>query len=350
MWQLLLQSEQAIKDETLKVSSALFQPFIPGSIYVEAPSARHVELACAKFSGMMSRPIQLVSLQDAAAVVTCGTAHPSIKEGSWVRVLRGKYKNDLAFVRQITYSTPDELDDNALNPLATVIINLIPRINLDCPRRKRKFKTSVAPSRPEAHLFNGLVVSGIYETGCKRVEWDQYGKQQGDMWKFRGYIFRDGLLEMNILLTRLNFTEVNPTKEELEAWLKSGDSLVVLAANDALRKTLSEKRTLNLLLGDRVEVMRGWAMGRKGRVQKIDDAGVLIDDITNSSAAHALVSIMDIKKYIMVGDFVSVISGGNIGFDGWCLETKDGVALVSERGTCKEVSNLSSQHVPRSRS
>jgi ribosomal protein L24 len=96
--------------------------------------------------------------------------------------------------------------------------------------------------------------------------------------------------------------------------------------------------------------MRGWAMGRKGRVQKIDDAGVLIDDITNSSAAHALVSITDIKKYIMVGDFVSVISGGNIGFDGWCLETKDGVALVSERGTCKEVSNLSSQHVPRSRS
>ena len=82
----LLQRDIAL-DCTTKILSALFRPLLPGSIYIEAPSQLDVHLACAQLQGIMpSHPIELVLVEDAVDIVTCGSAGQGPEANSWVRV------------------------------------------------------------------------------------------------------------------------------------------------------------------------------------------------------------------------------------------------------------------------
>ena len=189
-----------INDQTFQVTSAIFQPLIRGSIYVEAPSAQHVRLACGSFHGTKG-PIELVSLADAEAVVTCGEGPRLLDAHSWVRIRRGLYSGDLAVVCCITDMAPDVEDDGDF-PSSTVTINLIPHIPLE---KKRKHKTDMVPEA--AVLFN----SHSYESECKCIEQDEDGKQQENMWRFRHSTFHNGLLEIKVVMSSLKFKKVNPT-------------------------------------------------------------------------------------------------------------------------------------------
>ena len=313
-----------IKDQTFQVTSAVFQPLICGSIYVEAPSAQHVRLACGSFHGTKGS-IELVSLQDAEAVLNCGAGPRLLNEHSWVRIRRGLYTGDLAFVRCITDMVFDGGDD--MNSSTTVTINLIPRIPLE-KKRKRKTRTF----SPDAVLFD----SRRYELECKRIGRDEDGKQQEDMWKFRRSIFRNGLLEIKVVMSALNFKQVNPTREELGKWMECRDEDVVLAAKNALVASRSKQHASGLSPGDRVEVMEGWVRGRKGTVQSIEGDEVSLDNITPSSPPLTI-RITDVQKCFAVGDPVCVISGPEVGLDGWCVKVEDGGIQVLEHGTHREV-------------
>lgn len=317
-----------INDQTFQINSAVFQPLIRGSIYVEAPSALHVRLACGSFHGTRE-PIELVSLQDAEAVVTCGAGPRLLDMHSWVRIRRGLYTGDLAFVRCTADMVPDRGDDRNF-PSTIVTINLIPRIPLE---KKRKRKTHIVSQG--AVFFD----SRRYEHECKRIERDEVGKQQEDMWKFRSSIFRNGLLEIKVVMSKLNFRKVNPTREELGKWMECRDEDVVLAAKNALVALRSEQHASGLWPGDRVEVMQGWAQGKKGTVQSIEGDEVLLENVTPSSPPLTI-RITDMQKYFAVGDHVCAISGPEVGLDGWCIKVEDGVVHVSEHGTQREVSIL----------
>ena len=123
-----------IYNQTFQVTSAIFQPSIPGSIYVEVPSALHVRLACGSFHGT-KEPVELVSLDDAAAIMTCGVGRQLLDAHSWVRIRWGLYTGDLAFIRSITEFVPDGKDEDVF-PSTIVTINLIPRIPLEKKQNK----------------------------------------------------------------------------------------------------------------------------------------------------------------------------------------------------------------------
>lgn len=329
-----IDKEQArINDETFRVASATFQPCIPGSIYVEAPSAQHVRLACGGLHGMMGS-IELVSLDDAVAVLTCGAGPQVLDPHSWVRIRRGLYTGDLAFVRSVVDHVPDEEDDEDVFPSTIVTINLVPRIPLGIKMHKRKRQTISDRALPV--LFD----SRRYETECQRIKRDEDGRAQEDMWKFRRAIYRNGLLEMRVVMSSLNFKKVNPTREELEKWVESSDEDVVLAAKNALVASRSENHASGLRVGDRVEIKQGWAHTKKGKVQSIEGDVVLMDDLTSSSSPPISVRISDVRKYFVVGDNVWALSGPEVGLEGWCIKIEDGIVQVSEHGTRREVSSL----------
>jgi transcription elongation factor SPT5 len=315
----LLQRDIAL-DCTTKVLSALFRPLLPGSIYIEAPSRLDVHLACAQLQGVIpSHPIELVPIEDAVDIVTCGSAGLAPEANSWVRVRRGVYKGDLAFVRQITEPS---LNDDDVFPSSIVTINIIPRIS-DGETHKRK---RVEPHVPEAAFID----SRRYGTECKQVE----GKE--DTWTFRGQTFYKDLLVCEVAMTGLNFKKVTPTREELIKWLESRDDVVSLAAKVALAKLTSVERTSALQPDDRVEVKAGWAQGKKGRVQSIrgDEVSLFMGD-----QPSGLVTILakDLQKYFNIGELVTVISGPEAGLNGWCIGMEDSIVLVSEHGTHREV-------------
>jgi transcription elongation factor len=225
---------------------------------------------------------------------------------------------------------PDGEDDGDF-PSTIVTINLIPRIPLE---KKRKRKTHMVPEA--AVLFD----SHRYKSECKRIEQDEDGKQQENMWRFRRSTFRNGLLEIKVVMSSLNFKKVNPTREELGKWLECRDEDVVLAAKNVLVLSHSEKRASGLWPGDRVEVKQGWAQGRKGTVQSVKGDEVLLDDMTSPSSPPVTIRIMDIQKYFAIGDHVCMISGPEVGLDGWCIKVEDGAVQVLEHGTHREVSSL----------
>ena len=258
-----------VKDEASEVYSAIFQSFLPGSIYVEAPSKEHVALACSHFHGVMRHNPELVSVLDATAVLNCGTSRPSLETNSWVRMRRGLYSGDLAFVRQITDRVSVRGDDEDIFFSKVVTINLIPRIDLN-RQRKRKRRTQGTTDRPQAEFFDGHAVNSSHEAECKHVTHDEREGLQQDMWKFRRNTFRNGLLETSMAMNALNFKAVTPTPEELQKWLESWDKDIERIAKETLVKLRSEKRLSGLWPGDRVKVMEGWALGRQGKVQSIE--------------------------------------------------------------------------------
>jgi transcription elongation factor SPT5 len=323
-----------IKDGTSEVLSATYQPFIPGSIYVEAPSELHVRLACSQLHGVIgNRGFELVSIEDATAILTCGAGHQSLETGSWVRIRRGLYKDDLAFIRGIP---------TTLSNWTAATINVIPRISLDKKGKKRK-RAQVVTDRPEAAFFNR---HNYDETEVERINLDKGGKRQEDMWKFRGSIYQNGLREMDIVVTGLNFKKVDPTQDELKKWLDCSDEDVALAAKNALAASQSERRAIGIRPGDRVEIKKGWAQGRKGKVRDIEGGEVLVD-ISDTSLPPVTVPITDVQKYFVVGDLVCIMSGPHAGAHGWCVKIEYDAVLLSEYGTNVEVSVLHMLFLPR---
>jgi transcription elongation factor len=137
-------------------------------------------------------------------------------------------------------------------------------------------------------------------------------------------------------MSALNFKQVNPTREELGKWMECRDEDVVLAAKNALVASRSKQHASGLSPGDRVEVMEGWVRGRKGTVQSIEGDEVSLDNITPSSPPLTI-RITDVQKCFAVGDPVCVISGPEVGLDGWCVKVEDGGIQVLEHGTHREV-------------
>jgi len=75
-------------------------------------------------------------------------------------------------------------------------------------------------------------------------------------------------------------------------------------------------------------------------VQSIEGDEVLVDDITSSSSPPVAIWMMDMQKYFVIGDNVCVMSGPEIGLNGWCVKVENGAVQLSEHGTYREVSSL----------
>jgi transcription elongation factor SPT5 len=299
---------------------------IPGSVYVEARSPADVLAAIRDLNGVPSRPhLEFVPLGERPLLLDCHFI--DIEAGTWVRVRRGKYRNDLAYVQTV----------NRVANEATVL--LVPRLSpqggpqAGKKSQKGKEKRS-AQVRPRACLFDPLLNSSFRQLDEGRFE-------------SRGQLFRGGLIEMIIPDHRLGLA--TPTPEELDSFGRSqGVDASVIA------KSWSEYSVAAVTPDTQVRIMSGEQSGLIGH------ALLITGDTCQFRPQSQPKSIIDVhlsnlRVHFCVGDYVRVKTGIFVGSVGWVTQVEqmpetDVVTFIDEasmkEGRPKEVSifRLSLQH------
>lgn len=135
-----------------------------GYIYIEAFKSNHAKTACENIGALNVQQLQMVPIKGMTDILRVVKTSFGIKKGSWVRIKRGIFRDDLAKVEQC---------DMAQN---TVLVKLIPRIDYakkrGGPRGAASDRSGIVPesnpmikkknrfgfTRPPAKLFDETAV------------------------------------------------------------------------------------------------------------------------------------------------------------------------------------------------
>ena len=150
--------------QALQIKSVIVKEGDRGYIYVEAFKSSHVKAACEDIRALNVQNLQMVPIKGMTDILRVVKSSYAIKRGSWVRVKKGMYRDDLAKVEQC---------DMAQN---LVTLKLIPRIDYskkrgfgrsnqkdqhdglpDANQNLRK-KNRFAFKRPPAKLFDATAI------------------------------------------------------------------------------------------------------------------------------------------------------------------------------------------------
>ena len=111
-----------------------------GYIYIEAFKSNHVKAACEDIRALNVQNLQMVPIKGMTDILRVVKTTFGIKKGSWVRVKRGIYRDDLAKVEQC---------DTSQN---LVTLKLIPRIDYSKKRgEQRERSNDQSDIVPEPH-------------------------------------------------------------------------------------------------------------------------------------------------------------------------------------------------------
>ena len=311
-------------DSPLEIASATLAAFelsrvIPGSIYIEAKSAEDALIAIRDLNGVPKRPrIAFVPLEERSVLL--GWHIMDIEAGTWVRVIRGKYRKDLAYVQRV----------NQVEHEATVL--LVPRLLPDyVPQagkasRKGKRKAS-ARVRPHPCLFNRPLSSAL----CHQLD---DGRVQ-----ISGQVFRGGLLETTFSYHQLRLAI--PTIEELDVFGRSeGVEASVIA------KSWSKLSVTALTPDARVRIVSGEQSGLVGELLNIVDETCQFRSLSPPKITFD-VHLYHLRIHFDVGNYVRVKAGMYVGSVGWVTKVEQGldtdfVTFIDEvaikRREAKEVS------------
>lgn len=253
-----------------------------------------------------------------------------LKPGSWVRLKRTLYKDDLAQVESV---------DTAQN---NVTLKLIPRIDYTrkrgIPKADRalsKIEEMKRKRRPPPKLFDSDAVRSIGGDPIKEKGREtEYWMFESNRYNQRGFLIKS--FPMNAVITE----GVKPTLTELQRFEDSPDGLdVELTAN--LSKTALDKNH-NFAAGDVVEVCQGELIHLTGIIIGID--GDKIKVLPQHEELKELEFMAnELKKHFKVGEHVKVIGGRYEGETGLIVKVEDNQATLISDLTMDEVKVLPRQ-------
>jgi len=338
------------RDDLPGVKSAFARPAIRGFVYVEAPCYNNVRLVCERAHGYRG-DIQLVSIDDAEAALTLKLSDFDVRKESWVRLTRGTYKGDLAFLQNL--QSPHH-DDKHKNAKAVVTLKVIPRIRyfdesvpLISLKRKRDARPTMALFDP-VRWQNGVdkvkaarALDGL--TDSTQIKLPKLRKLQGaagDVWKLHGNIFKNGLQEMEVPINALNFRPTTPSSLELRLWIQCPDPIV----QNLVKRYLRSRN--QFWIGDRIRVTLGEYLGRQGTIRSVDEEEVLVflhswtkADGQAFAAEEATIVIANVQKIFLEGDFVEVIEDGVASKTGWVVNVDGEKITISPQAALPDVSD-----------
>jgi transcription elongation factor SPT5 len=270
-------------DPSPQVLSAFARDEIKGAVYIEARSleaVRHIlQGVPGVFHNSQGPCIDLVPLDERVSLLQSTKPTP-IQRLSWVRITcGGKYRNRPALVKSVDLR------------LWTAQVLLAPSARVKTARQKKR-----------------LVLLGNTT--------DNY------------------LLEQVFSLEDLSDRSVNLTESELAMFEKSHDELVTRALN---------ARAVTLKLGDRVQVFTGSLQGLQGTIVELHDDTRSItfataDTSSTTTTSLLQVSILEVSKQFVRGDYVRVMYGSHHGQEGFILDMDDNQATIfNPQGADSEV-------------
>jgi transcription elongation factor len=211
-------------------------------------------------------------------------------------------------------------------------------ISKDITGRKRKRR-----NRPAAKLFNPheWPKEHVKEISVGTAEAHNFLDSSVGLgqYKYRGYLYTNGLLEREVPLCSVVFDPTTPTWDELQSWSGCADHHIRRYAMNQLVHF-----TAKLWEQDRVQVTAGDYQGREGKVQRVEKEEVIIllswlDEVLSLPIAH-------VRKVFKVGDFVIVKVGNDCNRQGWVVEVVEAgdqrqLVVINELATSTVVSGSS---------
>lgn len=270
------------RQESLHVLSAFSPDNAPGFVYIEAFREAHVRQAIDGIDWIfLQRGVKLVPLDQMTGVVDFRPRGVAIKKGIWVRLRRGIYKGDLAYVCATNEARGD------------CMVKLIPRLGS---------KSALGGKRPEQKKFN----EGDFAGGEISKKNDSHLGIQFTL--FEGKKFFEGFLYKDVSFKSLQTQDVRPTLNELQLFGEVED-----------RKALKEARGKKLFRkGEWISVVSGPLKGIVGMILSINEGegtcrirpkhAVLKDDFD--------IELKFVERYIAKGDIIRVIGGEHKGESG----------------------------------
>ena len=265
------------------------------------------------------------------------------KPHSWVRLNRGIYKGDLAFIRSV---------DSYSSLLINVLV--VPRVAYDPPSAKVKgsrvtvneerndetdeefaslykpdrelYRRASAPGRPPQALFNAALAKQRFRRAFQK---------RNSLFLFRGVIYdADGYAYFTELDTDWYTAEdAVPTPKEFELFSACSDIPLKVREH-----TMARMSARILHIGDAVKITHGDSSGLFGVIveirENVADVFLTMQDVTISLPFSSL------RKYLKVGDEVRILSGDNQGVTGWVVNQDDDNLCVFNDRTGTEVNVL----------
>uniref|UniRef100_A0A1I7TUA6 Transcription elongation factor SPT5 n=1 Tax=Caenorhabditis tropicalis TaxID=1561998 RepID=A0A1I7TUA6_9PELO len=291
-------------NEPFQIKSVVVKEGLKGMIYIEAFKQSHVMSAIDGFSALNQFNVTMVPIKDMVDVLRVVKDIPQLKLGSYVRLKRTQYKDDLAVVDLV------DISQNRVN------LKLIPRV--DYQRRRGAMRTDADKTyklkrRPMPKLFDP---DAIKEVGGEIVT-------DGDFLMFEGNHYRRGFLHKYFPINAVQADGVKPTLGELEKFQESSDDL------KRELETTSLKDTENPFVpGDIVEVKTGELVNLRGKVMTVDGAKVVMMPDQEDLKEAITLNASELRKYFKEGDHAKVISGRYEGQTGLIVRVKDNNAIV----------------------
>ncbi|KAG5638731.1 hypothetical protein H0H81_010541 [Sphagnurus paluster] len=286
------------------VASVIGSPCRPGWIAVEAPSLEDVQALCHNALNIYPRQIYAI---DADATRTWHHEPPMYTPpaGSWVRLRRYPYKNDLAYVISFDIRRWE----------ASILV--VPRLVYKSTHKRKRPRAI----RPAPALFD------IYE--AKKWCGEDSVEKRNQVFLFQGKIFEDGYLRLET--SDFYFEEAKPATSELSRFESS-----ILVSKASLERGYEQAAARRIVIGNHVKVISGELQGALGVVENIlnDEATVELDDIDSK----ANLSLAVLRTDMRIGDEVVVIAGSNIGMSGWIISTSSDNLQIYVHKLAKEIS------------
>ncbi len=283
-----------------------------------------------------------------------------VKKNEWVRMTRGHFKGDLAFVKAVR--------DNGLK----CIIQCVPRIDLtllDLPPEEAKIRRKTV--RPAQKFFNAQEIAAMGKQSHSRLRFPGLGDMFCD--HFEGNFYHDGYLLKEVTvgtMVKPCGEDEPPTLDELQRFLKRNnnennmydgdeeteneasreaksllDKISELQGKIGVAKSDSDKG--GLIIGDTVEIIEGDLIGMRGKLLSIDGSTVKVKPIDTSELGDTTevdFLVSQVKKHIPVGAQVKVTTGRYANETGTVVNVEklegenDSTAVILTHLTQKEIS------------
>ncbi|XP_064385499.1 transcription elongation factor SPT5-like isoform X2 [Halichondria panicea] len=309
-------------ENPLQIKSAVAVEGLKGYIYIEAFKQQHVKQAIEDIGNLKIGKWQqlMVPIKEMTDVLRVVKDTNALKRGSWVRIKRSIYKDDIA---QVDYV------DSSRNQ---VVLKMIPRI--DYTRKRGVLRSSDEEGRkrrrgrPPAKLFDPEAIRAI----GGEINHD------GDFLVFESNHFRNGFMYKSFGMGAILHDGVRPTLQELEKFEATPEE-VELEGSAGGESSGSGKGGSSLALqpGDVVEVVEGDLMNLQGKVISVEMDTVTImpkhEDLKDPLEFQA----RELRKYFVVGDHVKVVAGRHEAETGLVVRIEPNLAVLLSDLTYNEL-------------
>ncbi|ODV77116.1 transcription elongation factor Spt5 [Suhomyces tanzawaensis NRRL Y-17324] len=295
-----------------------------GYIYIEAKRPDAIDSALVGMVNIFARNKLLVPVKEYPDLLKqVKSSDVEIVPGIYIRITRGKYKNDLAIV--------DNLSENGLD----VRCKLVPRLdygrNDEIDKDGKKIKLKV---RPLPRLFNEQ------EARMYDGEFLQPGRGPRSF-VYRGEEYNDGFLFKDFKLQFIQTKDVHPSLEELDKFQagnseEDGLDLAAIAASLKSKNKSDGKQSTAFQPGDKVEIRRGEQAKTVGLVVEASLNEITISVTWSGDPKFVnqklTVPANDLRKIFNEGDHVRIVEGKHFDETGLVIKIDgDSVVLVSDQ-------------------